>query len=235
VKVHKGFEEKSRLGRLLINRGYISEGQLEAGLKTQQETGQRLGEVLVEAGWLSERELHRVLKHQARYRNAAALVAMVTVPFQPLVTLAASGNSNAALAPVVAGEIYGGFAPMTEEEMASITAGSGAGLLDRIETVGNPATTRDPVNTLKLATHIFSPVLSFLDSDFSISGVHYREGEPRYHMREDGALQLLLPERIEEVRMDNIRVINSQTPPIGNISIQDIHFHPDSRITIHLR
>jgi len=31
VKVHKGFEEKSRLGRLLINRGYISEGQLEAG------------------------------------------------------------------------------------------------------------------------------------------------------------------------------------------------------------
>ena len=233
MKVHKGFEEKSRLGRLLINRGYISEGQLEAGLKIQHDTGQRLGEVLVEAGWLTERELHRVLKHQARYRNAAALVAMVTVPFQPLVTFA-SGNSNAALAPVVAGEMYGGFAAMTEEEMASVTAGSEIGLLERIETVADPETARDPVNTLKLASHIFSPVLSFVDSDLSISGVHYREGEPQYRIRDDGALQLLLPERIEEVRLDNIRVTNSQTPPIGNISIQDIRFHPDSRMTIHL-
>ena len=105
MRIRQGFEEKSRLGRLLINRGYLSEGQLEEGLRAQRETGQRLGEVLIAAGWISERELHRVLKHQSRYRNAAALVTMVTLPFQPLVSLGAS-NANAAQIGAGAGELY---------------------------------------------------------------------------------------------------------------------------------
>ena len=73
MRIRQGFEEKSRLGRLLINRGYLSEGQVNEGLRLQRESGQRLGEVFIQAGWISEKELHRVLKHQSRYRNAAAL------------------------------------------------------------------------------------------------------------------------------------------------------------------
>lgn len=248
MRIRKGFEEKSRLGRLLINRGYLSEGQLDEALLLQRETGQRLGEVLITAGWVTDKELHRVLKHQARYRNAAALVTMVTLPFQPLVSLAA-GHTSAASMPAQAGQLYeeGGFAPLSDSDMAGVTAQSSVGLLERIETVaampGNAGGVvddpelagLDSVEGIKLAANIFVPVLSFLDSDLTISGVHYREGEPRYSIREDGALRLAFPERIEEIRMDNIRVSGNQSPSMGNVSIHNIRFHPDSQMTIYTR
>ena len=48
MRIRQGFEEKSRLGRLLINRGYLSGGQVNEGLRLQRETGQRLGEVFIQ-------------------------------------------------------------------------------------------------------------------------------------------------------------------------------------------
>lgn len=247
MRIRKGFEEKSRLGRLLVNRGYLSEGQLEEALLAQSKTGQRLGEVLIASGWVSDQALHRVLKHQARYRNTAALVAMVTLPFQPLVSLASTNTSAAHLSAGV-GELYerGGFAPMSEYEMAEVAARSNVGLLARIapvaampgvasEGVDPELAELDAVEGIKLAANIFVPVLSFLDSELTISGVFYREGEPRYSIREDGALRLAFPERIEEIRMDNIRVSGDQSPSLGNVSLHDIRFHPDSQMTIYTR
>ncbi|WP_417567999.1 pilus assembly protein PilB [Marinobacter sp.] len=247
MRIRQGFEEKSRLGRLLVNRGYLSEGQVEEGLKVQHETGQRLGEVFIQAGWLTEKELHRVLKHQSRYRNAAALVTMVTLPFQPLVTFAASNTAGASQSGMQAGELFqrGNLAPLTETELAAVSGQGDPTLLDRIGLVGamaeNPiggdgaggSPAADVIEGLKLTANIFVPVLSFLESDFTISGVHYREGEPRYAVREDGALMLAFPERIEEIRMDNIRVTGSQGASMGNVSIHDIRFHPDSTMTIY--
>jgi len=46
---------------------------------------------------------------------------------------------------------------------------------------------------------------------------------------------MAFPERIEEIRMDNIRVSGGSSPAMGNVSIQDIRFHPDSRMTIYTR
>lgn len=124
MRIRQGLEEKSRLGRLLVNRGYLSEAQVEEGLRLQHETGQRLGEIFVQNGWISERELHRVLKHQSRYRNAAALVTLVTLPFQPLVTLAAgSQGASASQQSQVAGELYGrGLSPISDEELGRLPA-----------------------------------------------------------------------------------------------------------------
>ncbi|TYC63766.1 pilus assembly protein PilB [Marinobacter sp. BW6] len=243
MRIRQGFEEKSRLGRLLINRGYLSEGQVDEGLRLQRETGQRLGEVFIQAGWISEKELHRVLKHQSRYRNAAALVTMVTLPFQPLVTFAASNSAEASQSALEAGELYerGNLAPLTETELAAISGQGDPSLLQRIGIVSSMAEnptgdgSADVIEGLKLTTNIFVPVLNFLDSDLTISGVHYREGEPRYRVREDGALMLAFPERIEEIRMDNIRVSGSQGASLGNVSIHDIRFHPDSQMTIYTR
>jgi len=249
VRIRQGFEEKSRLGRLLVNRGYLSEKQLDEGLKLQRETGQRLGEVFIQAGWISEKELHRVLKHQSRYRNAAALVTAVTLPFQPLVTFAASNSAEASQASLEAGELYerGNLAPLSETELAAVSGQGDPNLLERIgivrDMVENPAGdgeqgadgSPDVIEGLKLTANIFVPVLNFLDSDLTISGVHYREGEPRYRVREDGALMLAFPERIEEIRMDNIRVSGSQGASLGNVSIHDIRFHPDSQMTIYTR
>ncbi|WP_273205904.1 pilus assembly protein PilB [Marinobacter subterrani] len=249
MRIRQGFEDKSRLGRLLVNRGYLSQGQVDEGLLVQQETGQRLGEVFIQAGWITEKELHRVLKHQSRYRNAAALVTMVTLPLQPLVSFAASNNASASQASLESGQMYqsGNLAPLTEAELAGVSGQGDPTLLDRIGLVGgmagNPVGEGDQsekpepdvIEGIKLAANIFVPVLNFLDSDLSISGVHYRAGEPRYSVREDGALMLAFPERIEQIRMDNIRVTGNQGPSMGNVSIHDIRFHPDSRMTIYTR
>ncbi|MDF0750599.1 pilus assembly protein PilB [Marinobacter sp. 71-i] len=245
MKIRQGFEEKSRLGRLLINRGYLSESQLEEGLRLQRETGQRLGEVFVQSGWITERELHRVLKHQSRYRNAAALVTMAVLPFQPLISFAAGNPSNDSRDTSNSGQLYerSGFAPLNDEEMAGVSGQGDQTLMERLANVsamvgedgGAGQVEPDVVEGLKLTANIFVPVLNFLDSDLTISGVHYRDDVPRYAIRDDGGLTMAFPERIEQIRMDNIRVSGSQGPSMGNIAIDNIRFHPDSQMTIYTR
>lgn len=245
MKIRQGFEEKSRLGRLLINRGYLSEIQLEEGLRQQHETGQRLGEVFIQSGWITERELHRVLKHQSRYRNAAALVTMAVLPFQPLVSFAAGSTTNDSRDVTDAAQLYerAGLAPLNDDEMAGVSGQGDQSLLDRIATVsamtgsndGTGEVDPDVIEGLKLTANIFVPVLNFLDSDLTISGVHYRDDVPRYTVRDDGGLTLAFPERIEQIRMDNIRVSGSQGPSMGNIALDNIRFHPDSQMTIYTR
>lgn len=247
MRVRKGFEEKSRLGRLLVNRGYVSEGQLEEGLRVQRESGARLGEVFITAGWITERELSRVLKHQSRYRNAAAMVTMVALPFQPLVTFAANSDANAAQA-VEAGEFFdpAEMSPLTEGQLSAVAGQGNSALPDRIGSVASKAGSTgtdkhgdkllpDVIEGMKLTANVFVPVLNILDSDVSVSGVHYRENEPKYIVGKSGGVTMAFPERIEEIRMDNIRVSGGSSPAMGNVSIQDIRFHPDSRMTIYTR
>ena len=146
MKIRQGFEEKSRLGRLLINRGYLSEIQLEEGLRLQHETGQRLGEVFIQSGWITERELHRVLKHQSRYRNAAALVTMAVLPFQPLVSFAAgSTTTNDSRDVTDAGQLYerSGLSPLNDDELAGVAGQGDQSLLDRIANVSAMAGSHD--------------------------------------------------------------------------------------------
>lgn len=245
MNIRQGFEERSRLGRLLINRGYLSPVQLEEGLRLQEETGQRLGEVLVQAGWITERELYRVLKHQSRYRNAAALITMVALPLQPLVSFAASsGADSPQAASPDSGEMYRskGFSPLNDDDLARVVGQGDGTLAQRIAAVtamvpegGEGSQEPDVLEGIKLTAHIFVPILNFLDSDLTIKGVHYRDDEPRHQIGSDGSLTLTFPERIEEIRMDNIRVSGGRTPAFGNVSIHDIRFDPDSRMTIYTR
>lgn len=246
MSVRKGYEEKSRLGRLLVGRGYLTETQLEEGLRVQRQSGQKLGEVFINAGWVTERELNKVLKQQSRYRSAAALVTLVAVPFQPMVSFAASGTNATDDVDDAqkASEIYAnsGFAPMTDEEMSHVQGQGTQELFDRITTVSEmpahaeegDASKVDAIEGLKLATNVFVPVLSFLDSDLTISGVHYREGEPRFTIQSDGGLKLAMPERIEQIRMDNIRVSGGGAS-MGDVSINNIRFAAGSSMTIHTR
>ncbi|MDX1755584.1 MAG: pilus assembly protein PilB [Marinobacter sp.] len=250
MKISHGLQEKSRLGRLLINRGYLTEAQLEVGLKRHQETGQRLGEFLVQSGWISEKELGRVLKHQARYRNAAALVTMITLPFQPLVSFAASSPGTGGAENTVAGELYadGNWTPMTDAELAQAVGRATDDFLAQVvrvegmaeaasdsdgEPLGEEAT--DAVEGLKLIARTFVPALNFVNSEMTISGVHYREGVSRFRIHEDGALELSLPERIERVDMRNIRVSEGNGPILGHVTLSDIQFQAGSRITISTR
>lgn len=71
---------QSRLGYLLLQKGFINRYQLNDALKLQAETGQLLGEVLLAQGLLTQRQLHKVLKRQSRYRLIAPFLAMLLAP-----------------------------------------------------------------------------------------------------------------------------------------------------------
>lgn len=245
MRITQGHQEKSRLGRLLVNRGYISEHELDNALQQQRASGALLGEVLIASGWITERELNRVLKHQKRYRNAAAFIAMATLPLQPVVTLAASapGSASAATQSAQTYSKNGGFAPLSDSEMSRVSGQGSESLLARIERVGQmPADVEageegraDAIEGLKLVANTFVPILNFLDSDLTISGVHYRSDTPRLELLADGGLKLALPERIELIEMNDIRVSGSKGPSMGNVSLHDIRFDPASHMTIYTR
>ncbi|GEM90383.1 GspE/PulE family protein [Oceanithermus desulfurans] len=55
---------RSKLGELLVRRGYISEAQLQDALREQARTGERLGQVLLRRGYLKEEDLVRALATQ---------------------------------------------------------------------------------------------------------------------------------------------------------------------------
>lgn len=240
MKTTQGYQEKSRLGRLLVNRGYVSEAQLEGALAQQRASGAMLGEVLVAAGWISDRDLVRVLRHQKRYRNAAALVAMVTLPLQPIVTLAAAAPERVEGATTSSMD-YSGFAPLTDDELGEVAGQGTDTLLARIEQVSQmpdevaagDREAADAVEGLKLVANTFVPVLNLLDSELIITGVHYRADTPKLEILADGGLRLALPERIEKVEMNEIRVSGTNGPSMGNVSLHNIRFSPESHMTIY--
>lgn len=54
-------QQNSRLGQVLINKGLINRGQLDAAIQLQLTNHKRLGETLIEQGWLTERQLKKAL------------------------------------------------------------------------------------------------------------------------------------------------------------------------------
>ena len=82
---HQQIIEKSRLGRLLVNRGYINEEQLKSALAESYASGLRIGEYLVKQGFISEKQLFDTLRRQKRLRFVLTLFTAIIVPFQPLV------------------------------------------------------------------------------------------------------------------------------------------------------
>lgn len=55
---------KRRLGDLFVDRGLITEGQLQQALAHQRETGTKLGEVLVELGFITRVALAGIITEQ---------------------------------------------------------------------------------------------------------------------------------------------------------------------------
>jgi hypothetical protein len=57
---------RPRLGRLLVERGYITREELSLALKKQQ---RRIGEILIDGGCLTPRQLEEALTHQKKARG----------------------------------------------------------------------------------------------------------------------------------------------------------------------
>ena len=68
------------LGELLVERGLLSQRQLELALVEQRRTGRRIGEVLVGFGYVSEQSLATTLLEQVGLAAAAARSAAAEEP-----------------------------------------------------------------------------------------------------------------------------------------------------------
>lgn len=236
--------DKSRLGRLLVNRGYITDEQLTQALGVQRESGDRLGEILVRAGWVTSRELQRTLKHQSRYRYTAAFAAMVVAPLQPVAALAAPAPALPSATPPTAGQQARGDSGMKALSEAEMKEVSGQGSNEFIANAHAIAQTPDSddeaedqaLDTLELAARTFIPVLSFLDSDLTVTGVDFGDSGPGYGIADDGTVTLNMPERIEEIRMERIRVEGSPaSASMGSIRVSNLRFSDDSHLSIRTR
>lgn len=53
-----------RIGEILVEKGFITQAQLQDGLSEQKMTGVFLGEILVKMGWLTTRHLLEALSEQ---------------------------------------------------------------------------------------------------------------------------------------------------------------------------
>ncbi|MEL7567814.1 MAG: type II secretion system protein GspE, partial [Dehalobacterium sp.] len=56
--------EKKKLGDLLIENKVINFAQLQEALRVQKQTGDRLGRVLINLGYISEQDIANVLEVQ---------------------------------------------------------------------------------------------------------------------------------------------------------------------------
>ena len=74
------------LGKILLNKGHVTQEQLDEGLEKQKETGQRIGEVLIELGYCAERNVSESLAEQfgVEWVNPASMeipeVALQSIP-----------------------------------------------------------------------------------------------------------------------------------------------------------
>ncbi len=243
---NKTYLDKSRLGRLLVNRGYITEAQLEEALQIQRDQGLRLGEVLVGLGYVTEKALQRTLKHQSRYRYAAAFVAMVATPLQPLVAFGATATQAVPVNPSVSLKL-GSMRALSDEDMAEVSGQGGvaeawqnlgaqiaSAQKDALEkqAKGEEPEALDGVKTLTALGKLLFPLSQFLEADTSIEGVTWDPARAKPLFNADGSMNVNLPTRIESVHFDNIRVAGSTGPTMGSIAFEGIQFHDNASIVI---
>lgn len=75
---------KSRLGQILVNKGYLSPEKLEQIVDAQSGESDRLGEMLVKRRLLSRWQLRRALSSQTRTRFAASVSVILLAEIQKL-------------------------------------------------------------------------------------------------------------------------------------------------------
>lgn len=260
--------EKSRLGRLLVNRGLITESQLDQALITQAATKTRLGEVLVQKGWVTNSDLDAVLRQQNRTRRLAAFMTLIVTPFVSLPSLATTAVSIPGVKPRPIQENIDAMMPqlsglqmMSEEEMEGVSAqglfssrpnlglqtnqdGISAGLYNKYnddEDADDDYQQDEEQIAYELADTVLTmaglgPISSLIDADVTIEGLRYHEGQSQIEITADGGMKFYMPEGIDKVSMENIRVAGSDDPAIfGHIYMTDVKWAAGSNYTIRAR
>jgi hypothetical protein len=256
--------QNSRLGRLLVNKGYITEAELERALVRQSETGSRLGEVLVAQGSLTEQDLRRTLRRQTSIRTTAAVVTMICAPLQPLTAFAASSasplpipSSRAELDVSGFGKL-GGLQVMSDSELEEVSAQgfiappavlgvqhnydmAAAGMQHKYNDDEEDDRQGEEQIAYELADTVMTfaglgPISGLIDANISVEGLNYGEGRQMIEVTADGGMKLYMPESIDRISMEDMRVKGSDdAATFGSVYMSDISFGSGSSYTIRAR
>lgn len=82
---------KTRLGDLLVERGFITQEQLLLAIQEQKTSKLQIGEILVSKGWISNRQIRKTLRVQSKLRNA---ILTSILSFSPLVLVGCGGGGG---------------------------------------------------------------------------------------------------------------------------------------------
>lgn len=77
---HSGKE--IRIGTLLVDKGLITNKQLQSAIEIQRATHKQLGEILIEQKTITRRQLNRSLRRQKILRNTIVTALLSIAPFQ---------------------------------------------------------------------------------------------------------------------------------------------------------
>lgn len=217
--------ERSRLGRLLLEKGIISEEQLNKAIEQQKITGQKLGEVLTGWNLATQRQITGLLRRQ---RNLRMATAVATALLGPLQAFAASPVPVTQVTSTQSSARSEGLKELSEDEMGDVSA-QGSLSQDQLLNLAQHSKSGDGLEVIKDVAKLLNPVLQMLDSETSMKDVVYDPENAKAVVNKDGSVTLRLPSSIGELSFRNIRVAgDTEGYSLGSIVIRGIDLRGSS-------
>ena len=225
-------QQQSRLGQILVKKNLISQEQLSQAISHQNRTGKRLGDILTDWNLISHQHVQNALGVQRKLRIAASIV---TAMLAPLHAYASAPVPHAVITQNDA--VQQPASKMVAMSEADLDGVSAQGLNEQLlEIVSDAGKTKDGAEVLGTIAKVFNPLLGFLSSDTTVSGVVYDPARSRAVINPNGSITLPMPVSIAEVRIANIRPVavgGVGGPSMGTITLSDIRFN-NTKVTLSL-
>lgn len=241
-----GSTNRSRLGQILIEKKLISQEQLDAAIRAQEQSGRRLGEILADMKLITQAQVRGAVRRQRSLRMAAALATALLGPLHAYAAVAAAPAAAVSTRmPGESGREFGrGMRTLSDEELGEVTAQGGRNddaLRDQarqaelrlialaaqggqhgLQTAVQHALPNDGVRVLGELATVFNPLAMLLSADTTVRDVSYDPANSHATVNKDGSITLRLPSTIGEISFRNIRVGSHPGPTFGSIEIHDI-------------
>jgi hypothetical protein len=241
-----GSTNRSRLGQILIEKKLISQDQLDAAIRAQEQSGRRLGEILADMKLITQAQVRGAVRRQRSLRMAAALATALLGPLHAYAAVAAAPAAAVSTRVGESGREFGrGMRTLSDEELGDVTAQGGRNNDDALRDQARQAELRlialaaqggqqglqaavqhalpnDGVRVLGELATVFNPLALLLSADTTVRDVSYDPGNSHATVNKDGSITLRLPSTIGEISFRNIRVGSHPGPTFGSIEIHDI-------------
>ena len=239
--------DRSRLGQILIEKKLISQEQLDAAIRAQQDSGRRLGEILADMKLITQAQVRGAVRRQRSLRMAAALATALLGPLHAYAAVAAA--PAAAVSTRLPGEreagreLGRGMRALSDAELGDVSAQgrNDDALRDQarqaelrlialaeqngqqgLQTAARHALPNDGVRVLGELATVLNPLTMLLSADTTVRDVSYDPDNSHASVNKDGSVTLRLPSTIGEISFNNIRVGSHPGPTFGSVEIHDI-------------